>query len=271
MCGCLGLVLTSGRIGGWISHFSCCQGLLMWSRMDGKWIRGVRSWGNGAPEGGLVHGWGVFWLSRMSRKRCQSYRATGRDEECSGLLSVTRVQIRLVLICSGLFLMKAFPLNHAWLISLTFCSEIKPGNFNHGKRSQSHCLVFLWNQQLSVHCSQKKANTILGIIRSGVENKAERHHFAAIQKLGMQLWTLHLKKNVVAFKKALGWQLKLPREWSSCLVTKNWNTQDWSLWRAERRLHWGYERSLQNHKGKGQAEWTLTQLLNPLHELRNTR
>ena len=51
-----------GRVGGGcISYVSWCQGLLVGSGMYGKWIRGVRNWGNWVSEGGLVRGLGLHF------------------------------------------------------------------------------------------------------------------------------------------------------------------------------------------------------------------
>lgn len=210
-----------------------------------------------------------FWLRRLSR-RCENYRATGRDEECSGFLSVRKVQV--VLSCLDLFcfvsnegLSSKSCLAHQlgfllrtqmWLFQ--YWEEILESLFGISLKSAAQCAA-----------EPKKSQHSAGQHEVRYWEEGRRHHIASVQNLGVQPWPLHLKKNLVEFKKHRGGRLKLWMEWGSCLVRRNWNTQDSSVWKAERRLHGGYERRLQNHKCNGQAEWTITQ--SSLHELRDAQ
>lgn len=70
------------------------------------------------------------------------------------------------------------------------------------------------------------------------------HHFDTTKKHWFaSLATTSQEKYGGVRKRHREWQLKLSREWSSCLRKRNWN-----------KAAWGYKENLQNNKSNGQSE-----------------
>lgn len=180
----------------------------------------------------------------MTKQDEQKVGVTGRDEEWSGVLSVRTVQI--VLSCLDLFcfvsnkdLSSKSCLAHqsdfllrtqAWKFQL--CEEILESLFDISLKSSAQCAA-----------AAKKSPCNAGHYEVRYREQGRRHHFAAIQKLGVQLWPLHLKRNVVGFKRTQGQAAKIVKGMKQ-LPCEEKLTQDSSVRTAERRLHGGYERSL---------------------------
>jgi len=108
----------------------------------------------------------------MSRRRCESYRATGRDEECSGLLSVRTVQI--ILSCLDLF----FPVSNEGLSSKSclvhqpdFLIRTQTWQFQLWKEiSESLFCISLKSAALWAAAAKKKADTMHGVYERSLQN-----------------------------------------------------------------------------------------------------
>lgn len=144
----------------------------------------------------------------------------------------------LVLIRSVLLLKKSFPINHAWLISLSFFSELRPGNFNFAKKILESLLDISLKSAAQCAAADKKVIMLLDIVRSSNWEQNRKHHFDTTKSHWFaSLATTSQKEYGGVPKKHGERQAKLSREWSSCLGKGNW-----------KKAAWEYENNLQNHK-----------------------